>query len=60
MSGRAGLSESTPIRNSCLPLPRPFGICLDGADGPTKAKAGRIYSADEKVDTSSPTGRLLD
>src|SRR5215204_6725098 len=40
--------------------PPPLGICLDGADGSTNARAGRTYSAAEKVDTSNPRGRLLD
>jgi len=59
-SRRSGPWQQTEGRISCLPLPRPFGIYLEGADGSTNAKAGRIYSDAEKVDTPDPTGRLLD
>ena len=41
-----------------VPLPRPFGICLNAADGPMNARAGGIYSADGNAHTPGSTGRL--
>ena len=41
-----------------VPLPRPFGICLNAADGPMNARAGGIYSADGNAHTPDSTGRL--
>jgi hypothetical protein len=60
---RISVRQTSPLvtnrgSNLLLPLPHPLGIRLEGADIPTNAKAGSIYSAAEKVDTSSPTGRL--
>jgi hypothetical protein len=52
-----GLSRTTGGDPPATP-PRPLGICLDGADDPTNAKAGRIYAADSKAHTSGPTERL--
>ena len=54
--GRPGLSKRTG--GATPAYPPPLGIRLEDANGPPNARAGRIYSADEKVDTSSPTGRL--
>jgi hypothetical protein len=47
------VSCARPGSKLLLPLPRLFGICLEGADDPTNARAERICSAAEKVDTSS-------
>jgi len=57
-SRRPGHWQQTEGRISCLPLPRPFEIQVEGADGPTNARTGMIYSAAEKVDTSSLPARL--
>jgi hypothetical protein len=43
-----------------MPPPRPLGIRLEGSDDPTNARAGRLYSADGKAHTPSPTERLTD